>query len=457
MWGMIGLLLPRSQAELLQMLGLRVNYRQLPAPGSNERTTLIRTLATAFGPPGSGGWANPAGALDRAVIYDQLSQLSYDDRITILRDVYRHQGFNGIEGLRNAEAGVRLMFLHRMSHGADNNPTFAGVNQFLHLMSDAPQDRRHEGMLNTEIQTVFRMGENNFTDRNTPGIRQNFQTFMGPYVPPYQRVRSIGIVLGNPPLRTTNPLGFVPVQTYQTLPALDSQEGRRLVAQVVATAGRPADANEAFLVDPDGFFRLMANYSYADRITLYRAVLRAQGLNFVAGLPERNIRMYLMKSCLHNPSGDMSFAGVDSYFRLVADAPNNAANRENLTSEIIELMAATNWRQYVDRDNPAIRANYQRFFEVGGANRNLLVADPYSRLALIGIPIGRPPVLNPAIGARPVFRPPPVLWDRLDINPDASPLRGLSLQPPAMACSVNPVTPDRSVSYLNAHSPLAHV
>ena len=471
--GMIGLTLPTSRADLLRMLGLQVNYTPLPPINSPARAALIDRLSTAFGRLSEG-----IGAQDAAAVYNELSQLSYHDRITILREVYRSErqdGADTVERLHsNPEAGVRLWLLNRLAHTRVGSPPqlrFSGVNQFFHLMSDAPQDAYYEGLLKSEIRMVLlEMPEDRFNDRFTEPYNRLFPTFMrgtGVTTPgnPYQRMTSIGIVLGNPPLRTANPLGLVAAPVYQQLPALDSEAGQRLVEQLSAAAG-PMFTNDDNTTlrgfqDPETFFRIMARYPYAQRFELFRAMLRDQGEYEMADLPERNLRFHMMNRLRRNGEGALIFAGVERFFRLMSDAPRDRVHHGYLQSEMVELLGDTDHTQYIDRAAPGITDRFRIFHCIAGFNRNLLTADPYNRLELIGITWGRPPVLPPvAAPPRGALLDSPNLWDRLDTLPDTTRPRGIldfSLSPETALCSLSPVEHAPSINGLTVYSPLITV
>ena len=434
---------------------------------------MVVALSRAFGPQDQNLFAKHP-----ETIYNQLSQLSYHDRITLLREVFRYQHKNDVleRNHSDPEACVRIWLLNRLGRGTDGNPRFQGVTMFMNLVADAPQnDARYERMHNSEIRLVIlEMPKDQFSDCRDPKNRMSriMRTFIsgsGVTTPgnPYQRLRSIGIIPGNPPLREDplRPLGVVAAPVYRTAPAADSDARRDLVAQLVKAAGPVATGDETFIGfrNPNAFFRSMANYRYADRIALYRDVLRAQGLNKIANLPERNIRLHMMNRFRCNSEGDSTFAGVDRFFRLMSDAPRNTAHRDMLNYEIRYLMTDVDHTTFIDRKNLAVRDNYHRFYCVGAVNPLLLAADPYNRLELLGITFGRVPVLP----AAPPVAPPrgalldsPNLWDRLDTLADTnSPRRILdfSVPPETALCSLSPVNHPTSVNGLMVYSPLTIV
>jgi hypothetical protein len=330
----------------------------------------------------------------------------------------------------------------------------------LHLIADAPQDQRYTNMLAAEVTIIrFDMCVAGFTDA-TPGseiagARDAFMHYRNET--PTQRLAAIGITLGSPPFRQPA-LPIAPAPAYRALPAINTDARRDLVAQLVTAAG-PLTTSGGFQ-NPEAFFRLMANYNYANRIALYREVLRAQGFTTAADAPEHMVRRILMINFVTNSAGQKSFAGLERYFRMVSDAPRDTTYRNYLTGEFRHLIELGYPAQFIDRNQPGIQANYQRLFSIGGNNPNLLPSDPYSRLELIGVPLGRPPVLNPALPARGRFSTAPILWDRLDLAPE--PLhrtRGLALamQGDTARDSVTPVSLSLDGLEQTHYSPLAHV
>lgn len=215
-----------SELELRDMCNLRPNFRALPLLGSRERTALISRLENAFGEPRE----NNPGAVNPERIYDELSQLSYHDRITILREVFRsqarkHPNLAAIEESRDPERQVRIALLNRLGTGADQKPRFAGLNMFFHLVADAPMERRYEELLRGEERVVLlETPQNKFSDRKNDGIRELLQTYFsgsGVTTPgnPYERLQSIGICPGMEPRRTRNPVGLTFGPVYRSLPA----------------------------------------------------------------------------------------------------------------------------------------------------------------------------------------------------------------------------------------------
>ena len=102
---------------------------------------------------------------------------------------------------------------------------------------------------------------------------------------------------------------------------------------------------------------------------------------------------------MYTQDNKKTFAGLQNFFRLVADAPRIHANDKLLKDETILVNILTSekrspalGRPFDDKDNPAVRANYQRFFSVGGTNKDFLPYDFYNRMELIGIPVGKPPL-----------------------------------------------------------------
>lgn len=370
-------------------------FRSLPPLGSRERLALIERLATAFGDPKPG-----AGAVNAAAVYDELSQLSYHDRITILHQTFRHQRVPAFINPQfdDPETAVRMYLFNRMVRGTDGRPTYAGVDRFFNLVADAPRDTAYQERLAGEMYEVRQvLIPAGFADRDNEGFQariNTFSTFNHRTSNPFQTLRSVGITPGNPPYRAT-PLRQVDGPQYQALPSLNSRDGRNLVAQLVRQAGPIHNRDGQFIgfADPAAVFNTLARYDYASRLTLYRAVLTEQDRPDIAEMDEESLRRHLMNRFLHNAERQTSFAGMDRFLRLVADAPRDGRHTGYLRSEIETLVVDTDHSQFTDKNDPAVQDRYQRFFSIGGHNRDLLPNDPYMRLELARIPVGRQPVV----------------------------------------------------------------
>ena len=271
-------------------------YKPLPPLGSDERKKMIADLATAFG-----DWNKDSpGAVDPAAVYDQLSQLSYHDRITLCYQVFRQQGVPDNGGLYegDAEKYVRGYLLPRLMTGADNKQTFAGANRFLHLMSDAPQDAYHQKLLNINLNYIKRQ---TFSDKDNADVVQPLGLLMAYNAEwdnndPNKLLVLIGIKPGAPPFRSTNPLTEVDAPKYTPLPAPGTQERAKLVADLVKAMGKtspfkpglprigydgPTDPQigKGFkgFEDPEAVLQLLGQFDYNSRLELYRQVLVARG------------------------------------------------------------------------------------------------------------------------------------------------------------------------------------
>ena len=371
-------------------------YEVLPPLGSAERKKMVDDLSEAFGPWKEG----QSGALDPKAVYEQLSKLSYQDRITILHQVFtqqKHPDF--LNKTDEPEAMVRMLLLNRLCNGADQKPRFAGVNMYLHLMSDAPKDTYYKNLLVDEIYTIQ---SKDFVDKDNDDVVKPLKLFKAFKVSkepsdnnPYPLMRNIGIALDKPPLRSKDPLGEVDAPKYKTLPSADSTERNKLIDDLVKATGQPEVREKGYkgFKDPETVFKLLADYDYPSRLALYREVLKKQDKVELAEAPEEQLRMHLMRRFMHAEDGTMSYAGMDRYFRFVSDAPRDRKHTLYLRSEMEEVLMDTDYKSFVDKGDAGVKANYQRFFAIGGKHPELLYLDPYNRLELTGIRWGKPPVL----------------------------------------------------------------
>ena len=473
-------------------------YQALPPLGSDKRTELIDALADAFGK-----WDEKSpGAVDPEKVYDILSKLSYHDRITILHQVFRKQGHpsfvskeKGVAFFGEPERVIWSVLRQRLSTGTYNKPTFVGAMRFLHLMSDAPQDAYHTELLNIALEN---MKDQTFNDKDNSDVKKPL-ALVKAYDPGYyctndpsKLMRLIGIKQGLPPLRTKDPLGTTDAPQYKALPDDNTKERKELVDQLVKamgktssfTAGKPFPDNlkDGFLMifpkvdkdfkgmsDPDAFFRLLSQFDYKSRMEIYREVLVARGEEKLALGTDYELRQSLMYRFMFTSDSKKTFAGLDKFFRLVADAPRGRQTDVYLQDEMIVLSLSRQKYdevpingEFTDMSDKAVKANFQRFFSIGGQNKEMLPFDFYNRLELIGIPVGKPPVLpTPAKDKeKDVGYLGPFQWDTLGDFPSYYPARGflgLSPLPELATCSAISINPELGRTHLNVHSPWAHV